>query len=295
MADIDLGFVLLSALTLASIYGLLALGVSIIWSSLGMLNMAHGLSFAVSGYGAVLAVQLLGEHAAVVLAGGMLAGMLCGLLICAVAFIPLHDKPNFVVRSLIATLALSLLGSQLLLWLFGPNARSLPSLFGSAPVQWWGMTLLPDKLGAIAVALALMLATLWWMRRSRTGLEIRAMMQNPEGAALVGIGVRGTAMAVMAITGALAGLAAVLLSQTYFVSPFAGTMPLVKGLIVALCGGLGSVPGALLAATLIGTLEAVTGAWLGGQYVLMTQFAFVIAVLIVRPRGIAGLLDHTRE
>ena len=74
-----------------------------------------------------------------------------------------------------------------------------------------------------------------------------------------------------------------------------GTTPLVKGLIVALCGGLGSIPGALLAAALIGTLEALTGALLGGQYVLMTQFTFVIAVLIVRPRGIAGLLDHTRE
>jgi branched-chain amino acid transport system permease protein len=295
MMDIDLPFVLLSALTLASIYGLLALGVSIIWSSLGMLNMAHGLSFAVAGYGAVLAVQLLGEHVVVVLAGGMLAGMLSGALICAVAFIPLHDKPNFVVRSLIATLALSLLGSQALLWMFGPNARSLPALFGSEPLQWAGMSLLPDKLGAIAVAVSLMLVTLWWMRRSRTGLEIRAMMQNPEGAALVGIGLRSTAMAVMAITGALAGLAAVLLSQTYFVSPFVGTTPLVKGLIVALCGGLGSIPGALLAAALIGTLEAFTGALLGGQFVLMTQFLFVIAVLIVRPRGIAGLLDHTRE
>jgi branched-subunit amino acid ABC-type transport system permease component len=149
------------------------------------------------------------------------------------------------------------------------------------------MKLLPDKLGAIVVSLVLMLATLVWMKRSRTGLEIRAMMQNPEGAALVGIGVRSTAMAVMAVTGALAGLAAVLLSQTYFVSPFSGTTPLIKGLIVALCGGLGSIPGALLAAALMGTLE--------GQYVLMTQFLFVIAVLLVRPRGIAGMLDQTRE
>jgi branched-subunit amino acid ABC-type transport system permease component len=90
-------------------------------------------------------------------------------------------------------------------------------------------------------------------------------------------------------------LAAVLLSQTYFVSPFSGTTPLIKGLIVALCGGLGSIPGALLAAALMGTLEAFTGALLGGQYVLMTQFLFVIGVLLVRPRGIAGMLDQTRE
>lgn len=291
----DLAFVATSALTLACIYALLALGVSIVFSSLGLVNMAHGFTFAAAGYGAWLAAQHVGESAWVVLGAGVLTGAVVGALICAIAFIPLHDKPNFVVRSLVATLALSLLGSQGLLWLFGPNAKSLPALFGTTNVEWAGLSLPPDKLGSTACALVLMGLTLLWMTRSRSGLAIRAMMQNPEGAALVGIGIRSTAMAVMAVTGALAGLAAVLLSQTYFVSPFAGTTPLVKGLIVALCGGLGSVPGALIAAALVGTVEALTGALIGGQYVLMTQFGFIIAVLLVRPRGIAGLLDHTRE
>ncbi len=291
----DFAFVAVSALTLACIYALLALGVSIVFSSLGMVNMAHGLSFAMAGYGAWLAAQYLGGSPWVVMGAGLLTGAVTGLVICAIAFIPLHDKPNFVVRSLIATLALSLLGSQLLLYSFGPNAKSLPALFGTTNIEWAGLSLPPDKLGAIACALALMGATLVWMTKSRTGLAIRAMMQNPEGAALVGIGLRPTALAVMAVTGALAGLAAVLLSQTYFVSPFAGTTPLVKGLIVALCGGLGSVPGAVIAAALVGVVEALTGALIGGQYVLMTQFGFIIAVLLFRPRGIAGLLDHTRE
>ena len=291
----DIAFVATSALTLACIYALLALGVSIVFSSLGLVNMAHGLTFAVAGYGAWLTAQYLSAAPWAVMAAGVLTGAAVGALICAIAFIPLHDKPNFVVRSLVATLALSLLGSQALLWSFGPNAKSLPALFGTTNVEWAGLSLPPDKLGSTACALVLMGLTLLWMTRSRSGLAIRAMMQNPEGAALVGIGIRPTAMAVMAITGALAGLAAVLLSQTYFVSPFAGTTPLVKGLIVALCGGLGSVPGALIAAALVGTVEALTGALIGGQYVLMTQFGFIIAVLLVRPRGIAGLLDHTRE
>lgn len=291
----DWAFVAVSALTLGCIYALLALGVSIVFSSLGMINMAHGLSFALAGYGAWLAAQHLGEAPWIVLGAGLLTGAVSGLLICAITFIPLHDKPNFVVRSLVGTLALSLLGSQGLMWAFGPNARSLPALFGQTNVEWAGLSLPPDKLGAIACSITLMAATLVWMTKSRAGLAIRAMMQNPEGAALVGIGVRPTALAVMAVTGALAGLAAVLLSQTYFISPFAGTTPLVKGLIVALCGGLGSVPGAVIAAALVGLVEALTGALIGGQYVLMTQFGFIILVLLFRPRGIAGLLDHTRE
>ncbi len=137
--------------------------------------------------------------------------------------------------------------------------------------------------------------TMGWMKRSRRGLEIRAMMQNPEGAALVGVGLRSTAMAVMMVTGAMAGLASVLLSQNYFISPFAGNAPLVKGMVVALAGGLGSVSGALIAAVLIGGVEAFTAVRLGGQYVLITQFLFIIAVLLVRPRGIAGMIEHARE
>ena len=183
----DWAFVAVSALTLACIYGLLALGVSIVFSSLGMINMAHGLSFALAGYGAWLAATHVSDSAFVVLAAGIATGALSGLLIGGVAFIPLHDKPNFIVRSLVATLAMSLLGAQGLLWLFGPNAKSLPALFGQTNIQWAGLSLPPDKLGAIACSLALMGATLLWMVKSRAGLAIRAMMQNPEGAALVGM------------------------------------------------------------------------------------------------------------
>ena len=121
------------------------------------------------------------------------------------------------------------------------------------------------------------------------------MMQNPEGAALVGISLRKTALWVMILAGALAGLAAVLLSQTFFVSPYAGLQPLIKGLIVALLGGLGSIGGAMLGAVFIGFAEAFTAAHLGGQYVLMVQFSMIIIILLFRPRGISGLLDEARE
>jgi len=222
---------------------------------------------------------------------GALAGAVTGLL----AFIPLYDKPNFPLRSLIATLAISLMGGQCLLWLFTPRVRALPKIFGVGSIHIGPATATYDKVGAIVCSAILLLLTLGWMKSSRRGLEIRAMMQNPEGAALVGVGLRSTAMAVMMVTGAMAGLASVLLSQTYFISPFAGTTPLVKGMVVALAGGLGSVAGALVAAVLIGFVEAFTAVQLGGQYVLITQFLFIIAVLLARPRGIAGMIEHSRE
>jgi len=288
-------YLALTTVTLASIYGLLALGISIIWSSLGMINLAQGFTFAVSGYGAWLVAQYLSTNGVAVVAGGVLTGALTGAVIGGIAFIPLYDKPNFPLRSLIATLGISLFGGQCLLWIFGPRVKALPKIFGYGNVHIGPAVASYDKIGSIVCSAILLLVTLGWMKSSRRGLEIRAMMQNPEGAALVGVGLRSTAMSVMMVTGAMAGLASVLLSQNYFISPFAGVTPLVKGMVVALAGGLGSVAGALIAAVLIGFIEAVTAVSLGGQYVLITQFLFIIAILLVRPRGIAGMIEHTRE
>lgn len=289
------GFVIANGITLACIYGTLAIGISITWSSLGLINLAYGFIFAMSGYGAWLAAQYLSANGFLVMGAGILTGAVGGLIVCALAFIPIHDKPNFTVRGMIATLAISLIGNQALLWTFGPRSKSLPSLFGFWKIEILGVVLTSDKVGAIVSSILLLTIVLMWMRSSRRGLEIRAMMMNPHAAALVGIGVRRTGLWVMAITGGLAGLAAVLLSQTYYVAPFAGITPMIKGLAVALCGGLGSVQGAVIAAILLGFNEALTSVTLGGQYVLITQFLLIIIILLIRPRGIAGILDRARE
>jgi branched-chain amino acid transport system permease protein len=288
-------FVVSNAITLACIYGTLAIGISMTWSSLGLVNMAYGFIFALSGYGAWLASVNISPNPALVMAAGILTGAVGGLIVCLIAFIPIHDKPNFPLRALIATLAISLVGNQALLWYFGPRAKSLPRLFGNWNADIFGVVVTSDKLGASVSAIVLLTAILLWMRSSRRGLEIRAMMMNPHAASIVGIGVRHTGLSVMALTGSLAGLAAVLLAQTYYVAPFSGITPMIKGLSIALVGGLGSVPGAIIGAVLLGVNEALTSTLLGGQYVLITQFLLIIFVLLVRPRGIAGILDKARE
>ena len=300
------------ALNLAAIYGLMAIGISILWSSIGMINMAHGATFAASGYAAWLAASaakpaitaVLGKTllakfamAGVTIGAGVFAGALFGAIIYLLAFLTIHDKPNFAVRSLIVTLAINLATVQLLLWYFGPRQRGLPKLFGFGKFEIFGVPVRYDQAGAILSTALVLTLVLVWLKVSRKGLEIRAMMQNPEGAVLSGISVRWTALPVTMLTGALAGLAAILLSQTIFVSPTSGALPLIKGLIIALLGGLGSVPGAVVGAVVVGFLEAIVGAipFLGQRYVLFTSFIFIIAVLIVRPRGLGGLLDETRE
>ena len=291
----DWSYVIINAIVLTCIYGTLAIGVSITWSSLGLINMSFGFIFSFAGYGAWLVAQHISQSGVVILASGILTGALGGVIVCALAFIPLHDKPNFTIRGMIATLAISLFGTQALLWYFGPRVKNLPSIFGYGSIKVFGSTMTYDKVGAVVTSIVMLTAVLLWMKSSRRGLEIRAMMQNPHAASIVGIGVRRTGFYVMAITGGLAGLASVLLSQTYYLQAFSGITPMIKGLSVALCGGLGSVTGVVIAAVILGINEAMTSRFWGGQYVLITQFGLIILILLIRPRGIAGILDKARE
>lgn len=291
----EISFILINAVTIAAIYGLIAVAVSITWSSLGLINLGYGFVFSFAGYCAWLMAQNVSESPPLVAAAGILGGALAGVIICLTVFIPLHDKPNFTTRGMIGTLAISLIGSQALLMQFGPRAKALPELFGYWQIDIGGTVITSDKVGIVVCSILMLAVVVVWMKGSRRGLEIRAMMMNPHAASIVGIGIRSTGIYVMALTGAMAGLASVLLSQTYYVAPFSGLTPLIKGVSIALCGGLGSVQGAVIAAFILGTTEAVTARYLGGQYVLITQFLVIILILIVRPRGISGLLDKARE
>lgn len=288
-------YTLMSGLQLTCIYAILAIGVSIIWSSLGMLNLAHGFTFAASGYGAWWAVTIFGNSALVVFSAGITTGAFVGVLIYFLAFLYIYDKPNYPVRALIATMAINMIGVQFLMWWFGPRMKPLPKVFGFGSIKFGDAVVTYSQFGTIVCSIGVLGILLGWLGITRRGLEIRAMMQNPEGASLVGISLRKTALWVMALSGALAGLAAVLLSQTFFVSPYAGLQPLIKGLIVALLGGLGSIGGAMVGAVMVGFAEAFTASYLGGQYVLMVQFTMIIIILLFRPRGISGLLDEARE
>jgi branched-chain amino acid transport system permease protein len=291
----DLEFLITNAIIVASIYGLVAVAVSITWSSLGLINLGYGFVFSFAGYGAWMTSRLVSDHPVVVAFAGIATGAIGGIIICLLVFIPLHDKQNFTIRGMTATLAISLIGSQGLLWWFGPRAKSLPEVFGFWKISLGDIVLTSDKIGIVVCSILMLTAVLVWMKSSRRGLEIRAMMMNPHAASIVGIGIRSTGFSVLAITGAMTGLASVLLSQTYYIAPFSGLTPLIKGVSIALCGGLGSVQGAVIAAVILGCVEAATSRFIGGQYVLITQFLVIIAILIVRPRGIAGILDKARE
>ena len=123
---------------------------------------------------------------------------------------------------------------------------------------------------------------------------MRALTQNVEGARLVGIDRRTAAFAILLVSGALVGVAAVLLGPVYFVSYNNGLQPMIKGLTVALLGGLGSVRGTIVAGGIVAFVEATTATYIGAEDVLVSLFLLIAVVLLVRPRGISGILETTR-
>jgi branched-chain amino acid transport system permease protein len=286
--------VLVTTLDLAAIYALVAIGISLTWAGLGFLNLADGMVFAVAGYGAWLTAEHVSSNPLAVVLAGMVAGAAAGVFICLVVFLPLDGKPNAEMRTLIGTLALSLLGTNVLQAIFGPESKALPPIFGHGKFTVGGTVVTADKSGAIITATILLALVVVGLLRTRIGLGVRVLTQNPEAASLVGIDRRRLALAILAVSGALTGLASVLLAQVFYVSPEAGYSPLIKGLIVALLGGLGSVPGTIAAALLVAATEAITSTYLGGQYVLMTLFLVIAVVLLIRPRGLGGLLEAVR-
>jgi branched-chain amino acid transport system permease protein len=286
--------ILIATFNLAAIYGLVALGLSLTWASLNFLNLAHGATFASAGFGALWVSENVSSSKPVILLAGIILGGLAGTLIWLVVFIRLDGQVNWDVRSITATLALSLIGTYVLLEEFGPQSRALPAVFGTDKFRVGGTVITADRSGSIISAAVVLGLVILALNSTRIGLGVRTLTQNVEGAKIVGINRRTTALAVLAVSGALAGLAAVLLSQTIYVSWQAGLTPLVKGMIVALLGGLGSIPGTVIAALLVGATDAVTSRYLGQGYILMMEFALIAVVLLIRPRGVGGILETTR-
>ena len=236
--------VLITTIFLAAVYSLVALGLSLTWAGLGFLNLAHGVTYSAAAVGAFEASSHIDGNALVVLPAGIISGAVVGFLIFLIVFLPLDGRRNFDLRTLIATLAIALAGENLILDKFGPQPQAFPEIFGWLPTfSVGGTSVTSDQEGAVLAAIVLVTAFVMLLGGSRIGLGVRALTQNVEGARLVGIDRRTAALAILVVSGALVGVAAVLLGPVYFVSYDNGLQPMIKGLTVAMLGGLGSVRG----------------------------------------------------
>lgn len=282
---------LISGLGLGSMYGLMALGFHITHAVSGTVNFAQGSSMML---GAVLCYALAQGLGWPLPLAALLALAGCGaygLLVERLAVRPFASRGSN--AWLMSTVALGIVLDNAVMFAFGKEPRSLPSPLAATPVQLGelGLGVYPLQLLIPLLGLALAAALHQLARRTRWGVAMQAVMQNPAAARLMGIPIQRVVAAAFAVSTLLAGVAGVLIAPLVNVHADMGTLFGLKAFAVAMLGGIGSAWGVMGAGLLFGVAEALITASLGSGYTQIISFSLVIAVLAAKPNGLFGRME----
>ena len=282
----------INGLQLGSVYALIALGYTMVYGIVKLINFAHGDILMVGSYvvlfmmTSVFTTQSLIAKA-VAVAAAVVFCIVLGVLIDRIAYKPLRDAPR--ISALITAIGVSLALQIIAQLIFGSEQIKFPSIIvnetlfkiGKKPVKS-----LP--LITCAVSVLLMIALTLFVNKTKPGRAMRAVSEDMGAARLMGINVNNTISLTFAIGCTLAAIGSVFYAQKVgFVKPLLGSLPGIKAFIAAVCGGIGSIPGAVLGGFIISMLETFIN-YFASQYVDAVVFGLLIVVLLVRPAGILG-------
>ncbi len=276
-----------------SVYGLMALGLTLVWGAVRLLNLAHGAFFVVGSYAAYFVVADLNLPILVALPFGVLVAAAFSYLMHLIFIRPVIGKPGFDNSTLIATVGISIAVSAAAILIFNPEYKVIPPIItGNFTVS--AVQITKQGLLVIGASLALFALVYLFLTYTRLGMAIRAVSQQQEAASLMAIPVVRTYGMVIATSGALVGLAGVLLSTFFFLNPNSGFNPMIQALIVTIFGGLGSVRGALVAGFVLGIFESFVEVYYGVAWAQPGVFVLIILMLILRPNGLFGIGEVRR-
>ena len=277
---------IINGVSIGTIYAIIALGYTMVYGIAKMLNFAHGDVIMVGGFMAYTAISRMGmpEMAAVPVA--MLVCVVLGMLIEGLAYRPLRGAPSLAVLITAIGVSIFLQNAAQQIWhadpkVYAGNMGNI-SLFGGA------LNISGDAPVNIAVAVVIMVALTWFTSRTRTGKAMRAVSEDRDAAALMGINVNRTISVTFAIGSGLAAVAGVLLWHKTNLQPTFGAMPGIKAFTAAVLGGVGSMPGAMLGGVLLGLVETLSKAYISTQFSDAIVFSVLIVILLVKPTGILG-------
>jgi branched-chain amino acid transport system permease protein len=285
-----LGQQIINGLFLGSIYALFALGYTLVFGVLDILNLAHAAVFMLAAFVALALVGSAGLHILVALPLAIAFAGVLGLVLERVAFRPLRGRSDSNISGLISSLAMATVFEAVALELWGPNISRFP--FGTLPekhLEVLGGVVSRLQITIIAVALALFVVLTWLVGATRLGRELRAVAESPRAARILGVNVDRVIAASFFISSALGGAAGVLFGLAFnSISPDMGRSVELKGLAVIILGGMGSMPGAVIAGFALGLTEVFVVANLGASWRDAVSFAGLFLVLVLRPRGLLG-------
>jgi branched-chain amino acid transport system permease protein len=288
-----------NGLSLGSIYALIALGYTMVYGVLRLINFAHGDVYMVGAYvGYYLSRKLAGKEpsfvsAFIVMVGAMVACAILGLVIERLAYRPVRRASRLTL--LITAIGVSLFlenGGQLV---FGPDPKFFPSLAPHFDFLVAGVRLTSEQITVIGVSFLIMILLRFFIMKTRTGKAMRAVSFNLDTAKLMGISTDWIIAVTFALGSALAAAGGVLIGmQIPKIDPLMGILYGLKAFVAAVLGGIGNVPGAVLGGLLIGVSEVMVVGYLSSTYRDAIAFGILILVLLLRPQGILGRVQKEK-
>jgi branched-chain amino acid transport system permease protein len=288
MLDI-LSAIVIAGVTTGALYALATIGLSLVWGSMGMLNMAHAAMLTLGGYTAFAVSTALGMPNVVGFGAAVVVGSIAGALLYALIVQNLlkSDKATFESNVLIATVGIGIALENAILLTFGGQPLKQP--ISATGVLVIGPATIPyQNILIVLVVLVLMGLIAALLATTRIGRAIRATAQNREAAQLMGVAVNRVYFQVLVLSGAIAGVCGVMVSSMTQLSPPLGNDPMLKAFIMCVVARLGNLPGAVAAAFGLALLEAVVQYMAGARWGFPTLLFVVIVVLIWRPAGLFG-------
>jgi len=276
---------IINGVALGWLYVLMALGMTLILSIMGILQLAHGEIYMMGAFLVYyLTRQSIGIYPAIALSMVVMATV--GVILERVLFRPRANR-DVVLTSIVISTGLTLILSSAAVVGFGLYTKSLPFLIsGSFSVAGAGVP--KDRILVIGFSVAALLLLYGFLKRTRLGLAMVASAQNREGSFLKGINPNQMSMAAMAIGCSLAALAGALAGSILQLQPYMGSLPMINGLVTIVLGGLGSIPGAVIGGMILGLLNGILPVMFGPAVAAVAPLVIVILVLLFRPKGILG-------
>jgi branched-subunit amino acid ABC-type transport system permease component len=293
----DIVAILANGVVYGSIYGLVAIGMTLIYGTLRILDMSQGSMVMVGGYVGWWALATHGVNPVVALGAAFVFTFALGTATELVSVQPLITRRNdvdFEMVTFITTFAVAIFLTNVALQHFGPFQQNVPTIVGGTLQLYHGVSISYHELTMAAISVVLMGGLGLFLARTRWGLAIRAVAQDLDAARSLAVPVTRLYPLTMGLASALAGVGGVFLGALYFASPTAGDLPLLQALIVVVLGGLGSLTGTLYAAYLVGMMQSLCEVEIGTTWTLPILYGAILVILVFRPNGLKGSPSEAR-
>ncbi|MEG1641626.1 MAG: branched-chain amino acid ABC transporter permease [Synergistaceae bacterium] len=279
---------IINGLSIGSVYALIAVGYSLVYSVLLFSNFAHGGFLVIGGYICYYALRSFGMNIFMASFAALIGAGISAVLVERFAYKPIRERTPVTLYMLIASMGMSIVIENIFVVTVGGRFRALPPVIPMNTVDVFGLaTTSAFDLLSLAISIVFLIALQLFLTRTKWGLAIRAASYNLETAGLMGVNVNRLISIVFFVAGVLAAVGGIFLSVRYTLYPQLG-MITTKAFVAAVIGGLGSLPGAVIGSLILGLAEMLTAGFISSQFRDLVVFGILIITLIVRPTGLFG-------